>query len=184
MLALVSVLSSAHAESLEGIDLAPATELTGHTLVLNGAGVRKILVVKVYVAALYLPQKSSDGEAIIRAGQASRLEMHLLRDLTSTQLADSITKALLQTLTDAERAPLDAQIQELDAALKALPPLKKGEVFSIDYVPGTGTTLMLDGESKGVRPGADFNAALLRIWLGSRARDPKLRDALLGSRSP
>jgi hypothetical protein len=75
---------------------------------------------------------------------------------------------------------LDVQVQELDAALKALPQLRKGGIFSIDYVPGTGTSLILDGASKAAQPGAEFNSALLRIWLGSRARDARLRDALLG----
>jgi hypothetical protein len=172
--------SSAHAELIEGVDLAPRVELGGKKLVLNGAGVRKIILVKVYVAALYLPQKTGDSEAILRAGESSRLEMHLLRNLTAEELANSITKALRQTLTDAERVPLEPQVTSLDATLRALPPLKKGMRFSIDYAPESGTTLTLDGESRGVNPHADFNSALLRVWLGSRARDPDLRDALLG----
>jgi hypothetical protein len=171
--------SNVRADVVEGVELAPSVELGGKTLVLNGAGVRRVLV-KIYVAALYLPQKTSDGEAILRAGETSRLEMRLLRDLSADQLASSITHSLQQTLSDAERAPLEAQIQHLDATMRALPPMKKGSRVAIDYVPDVGTTLTLDGKSMGTTPGADFNSALLRIWLGNHPRDPGLRDALLG----
>jgi hypothetical protein len=171
--------SQARAEVIEGVELAPSVELGGKMLVLNGAGVRR-LIVKIYVAALYLPKKSSDGEAILHSGEAWRLQIHMLRDISAEQLTASIEGSLQQTLTDAERAPLATQLEQLDTALRSLPPMKKGSRISIDYLPDHGTTLVLDGQERGTMRGADFGSGMLRIWLGSHPRDPALRDALLG----
>ena len=76
----------------------------GPELVLNGAGVRTMAIVSVYVAALYLPAKIDDGEKILRDNRASRLSLHMLRKLTDEQVSSSITTALRETLTAEEDA--------------------------------------------------------------------------------
>ncbi len=152
----------------------------GHELVLNGAGVRVILIAKVYVAALYLPAKSDDGEAILRARQPWRLSMVLLRNLTVEQLKSSITGALRETLTPEQKKPLTPGLEQMDAIFESLPPLKKGAKFVIEYRPQTGTSVHMDGESKGIIAGEEFSEAMLRIWIGEHPRDLQLRNALLG----
>jgi hypothetical protein len=173
--------SGVRAETVEGVELPPNVELGGKTLVLNGAGVRR-LIVKIYVAALYVPKKNRDGEAILHSGEAWRLQIHMLRDVSAEQLAASIDRSLEQTLTSAELAPLTTQLEQLNAALRSLPPMRKGSQILIDYLPERGTALALDGQERGLMRGAEFGSAMLRIWLGSHPRDPGLRDALLGLR--
>jgi hypothetical protein len=153
----------------------------GPELVLNGAGVRVVLVARVYVAALYLPARSSEGEAILHARQPWRLSMVLLRNLTVARLKSSITGALRETLTPEQEKPLAPGLEQMDAIFESLPPLKKGASFVIDYSPQTGTSVQMDGESKGVIAGDDFSEALLRIWIGEHPRDMRLRAALLGA---
>ena len=65
---------------VEGVSLAQEIVLdeTGETLVLNGAGVRKKFVVKVYVAALYLEEKSGDPEGVIGQQGRKRILLHIL----------------------------------------------------------------------------------------------------------
>ena len=46
-----------HAATLAGVTLSDNAQVAGKTLVLNGLGVRKKFVVKVYVVGLYLEQK-------------------------------------------------------------------------------------------------------------------------------
>ena len=154
----------------------------GPQLTLNGAGVRVILMFKMYVAALYLPVRSDNGEAILRAHQASRLRIQLLHDITVGEFKSAITGVLRETLTAAQELPLESRLQALDAIFATQQTLKKGTIFSMDYAPGAGTTVRMDGLVKGRISGADFNEALLRIWIGDRPRDPELRNALLGIR--
>ena len=58
---------------------------------------------------------------------------------------------------------------------------KAGDVIDTDWVPGTGMTIHVNGKSAGEpfrEP--EFFAALMRIWLGTKPADWKLKDALLG----
>ena len=63
--------ATALAVDVEGIKLPERVQIgpDGPELVLNGAGVREQMVFRIYVAALYLPTKSNDGEAILREDQ-------------------------------------------------------------------------------------------------------------------
>ena len=182
--AVSALLSSAAASAAEinGITVAEHVRLgsIGPSLVLNGAGVRVRLVFKVYVAALYLPAKSSNGEEILRNDQGKRLLLHMLRNLTSKELSTSMTEALEETLTPKERSPLASRMQQFNAIFASLREVKRGMQIAIDYVPKSGTTLLINGHEKGRIPGADFSQALLRVWIGAYPKDPELRMALLG----
>jgi hypothetical protein len=172
----------AGAVEIEGLKLPERVTLgaNGPELVLNGAGVRTQAVFKVYVAALYLPAKMDDNEKILRDNRASRLSLHMLRKLTADQITSSINTALRETLTPEERTPLESRLQELNAMFERLPELNRGTQIAIDYGPESGTAIHLDGAEIGRFPGADFNRALLRVWIGARPRDMRLKKALIG----
>lgn len=174
--------AAAGAAEIEGLKLPERVALgaKGPKLVLNGAGVRTQAVFSLYVAALYLPAKMDDSEKILRHNRASRLSLHMLRKLTADQITSSINTALRETLTPEERMPLESHLQEFSAMLERLPELKKGTQIVIDYVPKLGTVIQVDGEEIGRIPGADFNHALLRVWIGERPRDMRLKKAILG----
>jgi hypothetical protein len=54
------------------------------------------------------------------------------------------------------------------------------ENFSIEFVPGKGTTFYIMDKPQGAAIGdAEFFAMVLRIWLGPVPADFKLKDALL-----
>ena len=151
----------------------------GSALVLNGAGVRVMGLFSVYLAALYLPAASSDGESILRARAPSHLNF-LLRSITNEQVKSAITGALRDALTPAQVAPLASRMQQIDDIIAGLDGLKKGATLSLSYQPDAGTRIEVNGADKGLIPGADLNEALMRIWIGDRPRDPRLRRALLG----
>lgn len=182
--AAFALLSSAAASAaeVEGVAVAERVQIgpTGAKLVLNGAGVRTRFIFKIYVAALYLPAKLHDGEAILRNDQPRRLQMHMLRYLTSRELTDSMNEALNETLTPAERSQLESRMQQFNAILATLQDVKRGTRIAVDYVPNSGTIVLMNGDEKGRIPGADFNQALLRMWIGALPRDADLRTALLG----
>ena len=48
-------------------------QLGGQQLVLNGLGERSEYMVKVYVAGLYLPKKSSDAGSIVQSNSPKRI---------------------------------------------------------------------------------------------------------------
>src|SRR4051812_6469377 len=173
----------AMALELEGVELPEQARIgpNGPQLVLNGAGVRQQAVFKVYVSALYLPAKNANGEAILKQDQPRRLVLHFLRGVKAKQFNETTNEALSETLTAEQRRPLESRMDQLNQFLAQMPDIKEGTQIAIDYLPKTGTIFSINGKEQRRIAGADFNQALMRIWIGDRPRDPKLKQAMLGA---
>jgi long-chain acyl-CoA synthetase len=142
--------------------------------------VREQAIFKVYVSALYLPARSDDSEAILSRDWPRRLVLYFLRNVSMKQLTTSTNDAIRDTLTVEERRPLASRMAQLIEFLETLPDIKEGTEIVIDYLPNHGRTIRIDGEAQHRIPGADFNQALTRVWLGERPKDAKLKKAMLG----
>jgi hypothetical protein len=65
--------------------------------------------------------------------------------------------------------------------MSSLQSAKQGDLIALDWLPGTGTRIVLNGEPRGkIIAGEDFYRALLRIWLGEDPAQESLKRALLG----
>jgi hypothetical protein len=170
------------AAEIEGVKVPDQVKVgdTGPEVVLNGAGLRTRAFFRVYVGALYLQQKKSAADAVLADTGAKRVALYLLRDLTSEQLLSAFNDGLKANHAPAELAKLDAQVKQLEGIFAAVKEAKTGEVIVLDYVPGSGTRVVVNRDTKGTIPGEDFNRALLRIWLGERPVDAALKKGMLG----
>lgn len=181
---LVAGWPPAMALEIEGVKVADKITLgkNGPQLVLNGAGVRhRMAFIKVYVGALYLTGKKADAEEVLKDPSAKRVLMHVLIDeLTAKELTASLNNALAANHIPAELALIESRIQELNRMMASIGVIKKGGVVLIDYLPGIGTRVSVNGEEKITIKGEDFFQALLRIWIGKKPVDGRLRDAMLG----
>jgi hypothetical protein len=182
--ALTAVVGTAAAIEVEGVKIEDKIRLGagGAELVLNGAGVRhRMAFMKVYVGALFLPAKKTDAEDIIRDPGAKRVLMHILADeVTAKDFIASLNNALAANHIPAELALIEGRIRALNRMMMDVGALKKGSVVLLDYLPGVGTSIAVDGQEKIVIKGEDFFQALLRIWIGKKPVDGRLRDAMLG----
>lgn len=151
-------------------------------LQLNGAGPRrKMLVAKVYVAALYLTQKRATSDAVLSDPGPKRLAMHVLHDeITADQMVAMLNDGLAANNQLPELGPLEPRIRELAAMMRAVGRINQGGVILLDYLPGIGTRITINGIARATIPGEDFHRAVMRIWLGDRPVDGRLKRALLG----
>jgi hypothetical protein len=170
------------AAEIEGVRLPDKVRLTdgGPELALNGAGVRTRVVFKVYVGALYLQQKRTAPEAVLGDSAPKRMALHMLRDVAADQLFSALNDGLKGNHTPDQLAKIDTQLRELESIFRKVQNVKSGDVILLDYTPGTGTRVAVNGETKGVLAGEAFYAALLRIWLGDKPAEASLKKALLG----
>lgn len=186
---LVMALLSGPAAAMEvgGVKLDDKVALVkgGSPVVLNGAGIRhKLAVAQIYVGALYLSAKSNDAEAVLKDPGPKRVAMHILADeVTAKDLIASLNNALAANHIPAELALVEGRIRELNRMMAGVGTIRKGGVVLLDYLPGTGTRVTVNGEEKIVIQGEDFFQAMLRIWIGKRPVDGRLRDAMLGGSS-
>jgi len=165
-----------HAASLAGVTLPDTVQVGGKTLVLNGLGLRKKFVVKVYVAGLYLEQKSSDPGAIIKADAPKRIVMQFLRDVSKNQIVDAFDESFNNNTPDAKKT----MKADIDRLLDALEPLKEGDQMVFTYIPGTGTTLAINGKEKLTIAAPAFGPVLFSVWLGPKPPTADLKKGMLG----
>ncbi|MBU1213764.1 MAG: chalcone isomerase family protein [Gammaproteobacteria bacterium] len=165
---------------LAGVKLSDTAQVGSQALVLNGAGVRTKWFFKVYVGALYLPQKQSSADMVIADEREHSIALHMLRDLGSKKLYGAFNEAIQANHTGPELKALADQLRQMAAIFDAIGEAKQGDVITLDYLPASGTQVSLNGVSRGLIPGAAFNRALLKIWLGSKPAQDDLKKAMLG----
>ena len=165
-----------YAASLAGVTLPDTAQVVGSTLALNGLGLRTKFTVKVYVAGLYLAQKSSDADAILKADAPRQIVMHFLHSASKSQMTDAFDESFNDNAPEA-RKTLKAEIDRMLGALEAVKP---GDQMVFTYVPGTGTTLSINGSDKVTIAGVEFERVLLSVWLGPKPPNAGLKKGLLG----
>ncbi len=174
-------LGAAQTVELAGARFAPNVQMGSHTLALNGAGTRYRFVIKVYAAGLYLGRKAATAEAAIAAPGAKRLHVVMLRDIDANELGRLFTRGMQDNTPREEFSKSIPGTLRMADIFSAKRRLVAGDTFSIDWVPGQGTTVLINGKASG-EPIAEpeFFSALIRIWLGSKPADEGLKAALLG----
>jgi hypothetical protein len=167
------------AAEVAGVKIDDAARVAGAELALKGAGLRKRLFVQVYAMGLYIADRKADP---IAQGGAKRVAIHMLRDVDAGTFAKALVDGMRPNHDEATMKALEPRIAQLNAIMAAMKEAKKGMAISLDWVPGTGTQVTIDGKAAG-KPieGEDFYRALLRIWVGEKPVQDDLKKALLGS---
>ncbi len=179
-LLLVSMSVVASAKEVAGIKLDERTELGTSELVLNGAGLRKKVFFKVYVAGLYLTEKRKSPAEVFALAGPKRVST-LMRSLPARKLVDGLKDGIRDNSSPQEQHALKGRVEELAENLLALHQGKEGDVITFDWLTDAGTLVVLNGEVKGnAIPGDDVYRALLKVWLGDRPTSAGLKKALLG----
>ena len=180
---LLFALWGAQAAEVAGVKLEETLRLqaNGPVLVLNGAGIRTKMIFKVYVAGLYLTQKTLQAGGVLSLPGPKRVAMTLLRDLSAQQLSDALVEGVRDNTTAAEQAAIKDRLNQLVAIMVGRGEAKEGDRISLDYLPGSGTRVVFNGSALGKPiPGEDFYRALLRIWFGDNPVDGDLKKGMLG----
>lgn len=169
--------TTASAVTVAGVNIADTANVNGQNLVLNGAGLRKKFVVKVYTGALYLPAKQSNPAAILGADTARRMVMHFVYDVDKEKIAEAWGEGLEANVPNAS-AEVKKNFQTLSAWMGDM---KEGQEIVMTYVPGTGTTIQVAGATKGTLAGKATADAILATWIGPKpGPGGAFKDAVLG----
>ncbi len=157
-------------------------DATPQELVLNGAGVRTKFMFKVYAIGLYLPEKKRLGDEVLHLNGPKRVVISILmREITSEQFMSALRDKLNSDLSPAELRAMQASLEQINEIMLAVKSLKRGHVVALEFVPGHGTRVVINGEVKGnYIPNEEFYRALLTGWIGDKPVNEKLKRALLG----
>ncbi len=154
----------AAAASLSGVTLPDRAEAGGQPLVLNGLALRKKLIIKVYVAGLYLPQKTRDAGKALAADSPHRMVMHFLYGVSKDQMCEAWNEGLAANTSNAS-----AEVKKGFTTLCGwMEDIDKGQKLVLTYVPGQGTQVEVNGKAKGTIPGQATADAILATWIGPK----------------
>ena len=173
----LSVSSLSPAVEVVGVHVPDTMTVDGKPLKLNGAGLRKKMLFKVYVAALYLEKPSKDAAAALSSSEVKSMRLHILRGLKGSKVSEAISEGFERN--SKEQLPkLNARLEKLK---QMIPDVAEGDEIVFTWLPDKGTSVSVRGTDRGSIEGRDFADALLSVWLGPNPVQEDLKKALLGN---
>lgn len=172
----IGVVVSARAATYQGITVPDTVTVGGQTLVLNGMGLRTKFFFKIYAGALYLPQKANTADAVMAESGPDSILMHMIYSVDKSQFAGAWRDGFKDNNPNMSAA-LQAGVEKF---VTFFSDSKKGDVITLDYIPGQGTQVSWNGKPVGTIPGEEFHQALLRVFIGPHPPTEALKKGLLG----
>lgn len=172
---------TAHAQvtKIGGLELKESIKLGDTNLQLNGAGQRSKLFIDLYIAALYLSNKSQDAQSIINADETMLIQIHVISNLISSE---NLTRGTMEGFTKSTGNKTEAIQAQIDDFLEAFKePIKIGDKFEIVYLPNKGVTVIKNRHiTKKLAVDLEFKRALFGIWLSDNPAQKSLKNKMLG----
>ena len=154
-------------------------QLDGHTLRLNGAGIRRRFFLDIYVIGLYVEHPTTDRDMILAADTPRRVHIQLVRSVSAEQMRGAVAEAFRRAAGDA-MPNLEARLARLETMLRAGGP---GDVTTLTWIPARGLVVTDDGHELGTIEGKDCADVVFGVWMGPRPVDEGLARALLAGGS-
>ena len=168
--------SAAWGGELAGVTMPDTLQVGEETLTLNGMGLRKKAMFKVYVAGLYLTEEMNDASALLAADTARRTAMEFRMGVSAEKMC-AAWKEGLEANTPNPSAELKAKFDEL---CEYQADMDKGQKMIYTYVPGQGTEVEIEGDVKGTIESKEFADALFACWIGPKPPGEAFKTGLLG----
>ena len=167
--------TAALAGELAGVTLPDTLKSGEMTLKLNGLGLRKKSMFKVYVGGLYLesPSEGRGRDPGDRPGEGHP-------DVFPARPDEGAARRGLPGRLRGNVKDKAAEKAAFDKMLALVPDVKEGDTLTFTYLPGKGTTLQLGTKELGVFEGKGFAEAVFSIWLGPKPPSDDLKKGMLG----
>lgn len=175
-LASVSVLAA----NIEGQHFDDAIKLARTPLKLNGVGLRGVAFLRAFVAGLYVEQPGTEAAPLIESTGTKRLSIRMLMDAPVDVFVRAITNGVKKNTTPEEQTAMADRVALFQSNVSAVNEVHVGDQIDLDYLPRKGLVFSFNGKERGQPiPGDDLYRAILKMFIGERAVDKKLRQGLL-----
>lgn len=168
---------TAQAAELAGVTMEDSLALGDQKLVLNGQGIRKaFLTIKVYVAGLYVAEKTQDADKILNSSTPKRLAMEFKMVVERQKIVDAWEKGYAENCSAKCGDGTRPQLKEL---LALMTDMREKQKMIIDFYSDRIEVNFRD-EKKATIQGAEFSKNVLSIFLGKNPPNSGLKEGLLG----
>lgn len=150
-----------------------ARTLPGATLI--GEGRLRYLGLHVYDIRLWAPNAQA---ARMPESKPLALELEYARSLDGKAIAERSLKEM-QGIDSVDAAQAERWLAQMQ---RIFPDVKAGDRITGVQQPGEAALFFVNGQARGEVRDADFTRLFFGIWLSPRTSQPRLREALLGTR--
>lgn len=179
-LALLLCQTAANAQETPAPGLPPAQTVGGQKLVLNGSATRTVWGFEIYRIGLFLAEPSRDEKAIMNTDRdAKRVHIIMLRGVAKDRFTGTVQESIDLNFTPEEKLKFDGELATFLGFFHEGADLKPGSEVILDFLPGRGMVVLVDGTTVGTIPGDDFYHAILRLWIATPLQK-SIKDGLLG----
>jgi len=180
--ALLVVFSSpVSAKQMAGIKIKEVIRLSPKSdpLLLNGASTKKKSAHTIYIGGLYLQSKQHNLDEILADNGPKRILLYCKTNAISAKtFINSFAQGLTINNPPEIISALTLEIESFQSVWKTNA-IKQGDEIWIDFIPGVGTKVSINGDVKQTIKGDLFYQAFLRAWLGKYPVNQKLKEAML-----
>ena len=125
--------------------------------------------------------RTADGA--LTADGPKRVRIVTMREVAAEKFADALMGGVRANQTPEAYSRIEARVLDLRSRILAKGSAAEGTEIVLDLLPEVGTVMQVAGARLGDPiPGADFQRALLSVWLGHEPVDRALKDALVPTR--
>lgn len=168
------------AANIEGQHFDDVIKVARTPLKLNGVGLRGVAFLRAFVAGLYVEKPSTEPTQIIDAEGPKRMSIKMLMDAPVDVFVRAITNGVKKNTTPEEQTAMADRVALFQSNVSAVNEVHVGDQIDLDYVPKKGLVFSFNGKERGQAiPGDDLYRAILKMFIGERAVDKKLRQGLL-----
>lgn len=164
--------------TVQGVSLPESITIANSPCPLVGTGIRKKLIINVYLGALYLGKPSASDREVISSDQPKQVALHILyNEISPEQLIEAWNEGFRNN-AGAALASLSEQVGTFNGFFTE--PVRKGDSILITYTPEKGTEVAIKGTVRGTIPGHAFMEAVFSIWFGPKPPSGDLKKGMLG----
>lgn len=175
-LSLLLVSSQALALEVAGVGVAPAVTVRGKTLALNGAGVRKKFIIKVYVGSLYTERKVSTPAQLLADPGEKLIRMNFVyKKVEKEKIVEAFAEGLAGNAPAVSRSPEGKAFLSWFTA-----DFVRGDTVDIAVSPDGTVAASHNGRPLGTVRSQDLARGVLLIWFGEKPADGGLKKGMLG----
>ena len=174
---ILACLSAANAAQMDGVSMPDHQTIYGTELRLNGIGLRtySIFGIHIYVAALYLEQRTDNSSSIISSRGLKLLVIRFLHDVT----AEEARKAWQEGFEQNCQLPCYLDPHDVQRFLADVPSVHRGDVTALLFTP-KGVEITHAGRLVGRIGDPHFAEIILSTFIGLVPPTPQLKRELLG----
>ena len=178
IIAIMAIITLAGTSAYAGIDnsvyFSKYHQAEGHTLELQGTGIKTMLLFDAFAAAFY---QSGDFNGDNLGLFPKRIEVEYFITIPGERLKNYTVSKMKDNVTREEFKQISGKVELLEEYFVDLEP---GDRFSLTYIPGLGTKFAHNGELTGIIDGSKFAHALFSVWVGKKPFDKKLKVKIMG----